>query len=115
MTKAVLFLVASILATQAFAQTKTVELKAGKSVVFCRTDNRDSRPERSGLSDLNRALIENEVQVAVNDIGAYSFTTVIVKSPFSVSSPTISTTKNAQSTGKDFEDTYTYCVTITKQ
>lgn len=116
MKKAILLMLGSMLATTAFAQTSTVALKAGQSVVVCQADGTDSnKNKKDGLSALNRLLIQDEVSVNVAAAYGYDYSKVSVKAPFSVSAPTISTTKNKSSVMKDYDDTYTYCVTITKQ
>lgn len=115
MKKMALVILSSFVGVSAFAQSSDIVLKAGQSIVVCRQDNTDTKNRNDGLSELNRLLVQDEIKVNVSEAYGYNYKTVVVKSPFSVSSPTISTTKNKQSISKDYDDTYTYCVTLTKQ
>lgn len=115
MKKTALIILSSLVGVSAFAQSSEIVLKVGQSVVVCRADNTDTKNQKDGLSDLNRLLIQDEIKINVKEAYGYNYNTVVVKSPFNVSSPTISTTKNKQSSLREYDDTYTYCVTLTKQ
>jgi len=113
--KKVLLALITLSASFSFAMLNK-ELKPGQSVVICKADSRDSYSSSaiSGLSELNKMLIQDTISTSV-DLDRDNTAAITVKFPFSVSAPTIATTKNMRSLQREYENTYTYCVTITKQ
>lgn len=88
------------------------ELKSGQSVVVCASDRSEgSYGAYSGLGELNNMLLSDEVRTRS---AGYAETQVVIRAPFAVSAPSISSKDNGNST--HVNSSYkTYCVTVTKQ
>lgn len=112
--KKLILVIVTMSASMSFALPDKNELKLGQSVVICKSDFINSKFERtSGLSELNKTLIQDSITTTVNT-GGFSTATITINSPFDVSAPSIAEAKYNNET-RFPENSYTYCVTVTKK